>query len=126
MRGGAIPHGPKTATNHTIQVPKKVRRAALKMALTRRLEDEALWVLDKVELAEAKTRNVQAIVNAFGWGKVLLVLAEGDDTISRCARNIPGVLVLPVEGLNVYDILRHKDLAFTQGALDALQARLGS
>ncbi len=126
MRGGAIPHGPKSTANHTINVPKKVRRAALRMALTRRLEDQALWVLDNVELPEAKTRNFKAIVDAFGWDQVLLVLSDTDEAVSRSARNIPGVLVLPVEGLNVFDILRHKNLALTQGAVDALQARLGS
>jgi len=126
MRGGAIPHGPKKTANHAISVPKRVRRAALRMALTRRLEDQALWVLDNVELPEAKTRNFKAIVDAFGWDQVLLVLAEQDEAVSRSARNIPGVLVLPVEGLNVYDILRHKNLALTQGAVDALQTRLGS
>jgi len=126
MRGGAIPHGPKKTANHAISVPKRVRRAALRMALTRRLEDQALWVLDNVELAEAKTRNFKAIVDAFEWDQVLLVLAEQDEAVSRSARNIPGVLVLPAEGLNVYDILRYKNLALTQGAVDALQTRLGS
>ena len=65
-----------------------------------------------------------AIVDAFEWDQVLLVLSEQDEAVSRSARNIPGVLVLPVEGLNVYDILRHKNLVMTKSAVEAVTQRL--
>ncbi len=63
-------------------------------------------------------------MKTFEVGELLLVLPELDDTVARSARNIPGVKVLPVAGLNVYDILDHKNLALTTAALDAVVARL--
>ncbi len=123
-RGGGIVHGP-TPRSHAIDVPKKVRRAALRAALSRRVEDGTLWVLDRIELEEVKTRRFQEIVDAFDWDKVLVVLPVKDDGILRAARNIPGVAVLPVEGLNVYDVLRHRHLAVTAEAVPRIVERLG-
>jgi large subunit ribosomal protein L4 len=123
-RGGGIVHGPQVRS-HAFKVPKKVRRAALCSALSRRVQDERLWVLDKLELPEIKTRLMKQVLDTFGWDKVCIVLPEVDEIVRRSARNIPGLTVLPVEGLNVYDILRHGHLVVTVDALNALNERLG-
>jgi len=123
-RGGGVVHGP-VLRSHAIEVPKKVRSAALKAALSRRVEDGTFWVLDKIAIDEAKTRKFVEILRAFGWGKVLVVLPEKDDTILLSSRNIPGVTVLPAVGLNVYDILQHQHLVLTLGALERVVERLG-
>lgn len=123
-RGGGVVHGPQVRS-HAFKVPKKVRRAALCSALSRRVQDEALWVLDKLELPEIKTRLMKQVLDNFGWDKVCIVLPEVDEVVRRSARNIPGLTVLPVEGLNVYDILRHGQLVLTVDALARLDERLG-
>ncbi len=123
-RGGGVVHGP-VVRSHAFKVPKKVRRAALCSALSRRVQDEKLWVLDKLELPEIKTRLMKQVLDTFGWDKVCIVLPEVDETVRRSARNIPGLTVLPVAGLNVYDILRHGHLVVTVDALNRLYERLG-
>ncbi len=124
-RGGGRAFGP-TPRDHGHKVNKKVRRAALKSALSRRTEEGALTVFDAFTLPEIKTRNFVGVMDTFGFDDLLLVLSSKDETVSRSARNVPGVTVLPVEGLNVYDILRHKNLAVTRDAVDGIVARLGS
>jgi large subunit ribosomal protein L4 len=123
-RGGGVVHGPHVRS-HAHSLPKKVRRAALRCALSRRLAEARLVVLDKFELPEIKTRRVVEVLKRFEFADLLLVLPHADDTVARSARNIPGVTVLPVEGLNVYDVLRHANVAITTGALDGVVNRLG-
>ncbi len=125
FRGGGVVFGP-VPRSHAIKVPRKVRRAALRAALTRRLEEGALTVVDRFDLQEIKTRAMREILERFELDDVLIVLDAPDEVVSRSARNLPGVLVLPVEGLNVYDVLRHRALVFTRPAIDAVTARLGS
>ena len=122
-RSGGVVHGPHPRS-HAHKMPKKVRRAALKSALSRRAEENAVTVFDAFELAEIKTKAFVDVMKTFEMDEVLLVLTELDDTVARSARNIPGVKVLPVAGLNVYDILDHKNLAFTSAAVEAVVARL--
>jgi large subunit ribosomal protein L4 len=125
FRGGGVVHGPHNRS-HAHGLPKKVRAAALKSALSRRAEENALTVFDAFELNEIKTKAFVAVMNKFEFEDLLLVLHEKDETVARSARNIPGVKVLPVAGLNVYDILDHKNLALTTSAIDAVVARLGA
>jgi large subunit ribosomal protein L4 len=122
-RSGGVVHGPHTRS-HAHKMPKKVRRAALKSALSRRTEENAVTVFDAFELSEIKTKAFIDVMKTFEMDEVLLVLPELDSTVARSARNIPGVKVLAVAGLNVYDILDHKNLAFTSAAVDAVVARL--
>ena len=123
-RGGGVAHGP-VPRNHAIGVPKKVRATALKAALSRRLEDGSLWVLDRVVLDEIKTRKFVEILKAFGWEEALFVLPDQDECVSKASRNLPGVKVLPVVGLNVYDILSHRHLVMTIDAVERVVERLG-
>jgi len=125
FRGGGVVHGPHNRS-HAHDLPKKVRAAALKSALSRRTEENAVTVFDAFELNEIKTKAFVAVMNKFEFEDLLLVLHEKDETVARSARNIPGVKVLPVAGLNVYDILDHKNLALTTSAVDAVVARLGA
>jgi large subunit ribosomal protein L4 len=122
-RSGGVVHGPHNRS-HAHKMPKKVRRAALKSALSRRAEENAVTVFDVFELSEIKTKAFISVMETFEMDEILLVLPELDDTIARSARNIPGVKILPVAGLNVYDILDHKNLAFTTAAVEAVVARL--
>lgn len=123
FRGGGVVHGPHTRS-HAHNLPKKVRRAALKSALSRRTEENALTVFEAFELSEIKTRAFVDVMKKFEFEDLLLVLSEKDETVIKSARNISGVKVLPVEGLNVYDVLDHKNLAMTSAAVDAVVARL--
>ncbi|RME20132.1 MAG: 50S ribosomal protein L4 [Deltaproteobacteria bacterium] len=123
-RGGGVVHGPHPRS-HAHKLPKKVRRAALRSALSKRVQDEAVTVFDGFQLPEVKTRAFAKVMKTFDFDDLLLVLPERDEAIVRSARNIPGVTVLPVEGLNVYDVLKHKNLAMTKDAVDGVVARLG-
>ena len=124
MRGGGVVFGPHNR-DHSHKMPKKVRRAALKSALSRRAEEKAITVFDAFEMEAIKTRDFKAVMDNFGFDSLLLVLDSPSDTVSRSARNLPGVTVLPVTGLNVYDILNHKNLAMTKSAVEGVVARLG-
>ena len=123
-RGGGVVHGPQVR-NHAHKLPKKVRRAALRCALSRRCEESKLVVFDEFTLPEIKTKSFVSIMDSFSFDDLLLVLDEKDEVVARSARNIPRVTVLPVAGLNVYDVLRHQNLAVTRAAVDAILARLG-
>jgi large subunit ribosomal protein L4 len=122
-RGGGSVFGPQPRS-HAFSLPKKVRRAALKSALSRRVGENALFVLNELAFAEAKTRHFAGFMKNFGFESLLLVVPSADATIEKVSRNIPGVTVLPVEGLNVYDVLRHRNIALTQPAVAPIVERL--
>ncbi len=124
MRGGGVVFGPHNR-DHSHKMPKKVRRAALKSALSRRVEEKAMTVFDAFEMETIKTKDFKAVMDNFGFDSLLLILDSPSDTVSRSARNLPGVTVLPVTGLNVYDSLNHKTLALTKSAVEGVVARLG-
>ncbi len=124
--GGGTVFGPKPRS-YAFSIPKKVRKAALKSVLTSRVQEEALKVVDKIQLQEPKTRLFLEPLSALGLKdhKVLFVTPEKDETLTRSSRNIPQVLVLPVEGLNVYDLLRFDKLVLLQDTVPKLYERLG-
>jgi large subunit ribosomal protein L4 len=123
FRGGGKAFGPKPRS-HAIDLPKKVRALALKHALSSKAKTDALVVLDTCELKEAKTKELRSRFDKLGLGSALFVDgATVQDSFARAARNIPHVDVLPVQGINVYDILRHDKLVLTKAALEALEAR---
>ncbi len=122
-RGGGTVFGPQPRS-HSFLLPKKVRRAALRSALSRRCGEQALFVLDQVVLPEVKTKHFLSFMKSFGFQSLLLVVAQEDVAIRLASRNIPGVTVLPVAGLNVYDILRHRNIALTAPAIAPIVERL--
>ncbi|MBL8586086.1 MAG: 50S ribosomal protein L4 [Xanthobacteraceae bacterium] len=123
FRGGGRSFGP-VVRSHAIDLPKKVRALALKHALSAKVQDGGLIVLDKAAVADGKTKALKTRFAQLGLDNALIIDgAEPDPTFSLAARNIPNIDVLPVQGLNVYDILRRTKLVLTKAALDALEAR---
>ncbi len=121
--GGAKAHGPKPRS-HAIGMPKKMRALALKHALSAKAKAGELIVLDKAEVAEPKTKTVRDAFGRLGLANVLVIDgSEVNENFARAARNIPNVDVLPVQGINVYDILRRHNLVLTKAAVEALQER---
>ena len=123
FRGGGVAHGP-TPRSHDHELPKKVRRLALKHALSSKAKSGDLIVLD----AMAGDGKTSVLVKSFGQMGVANALMVGgaqvDENFGRAARNIPNIDVLPVQGINVYDILRRDKLVLSREAVDALQERL--
>jgi large subunit ribosomal protein L4 len=122
-RGGGTTFGP-VPRDHGFKLNKKVRKAALRSALSRRAQEGAVVVLDKLEVDEIKTRTVADLLTRFELSDALFVLPDRDDRFIRSARNLPAVTVLPTDGLNVYDVLHRRNLVLTQGALEAVTQRL--
>lgn len=124
MRGGGVVHGP-VVRDHGHDLPKKVRRLALKVALSSKAADGKLIVLDQAKVDSHKTKELAARFTALGWSNALIIDgAEMDTLFARAARNIPGVDLMSEQGANVYDILRRDTLVLTRGAVEALEARL--
>ena len=123
FRGGGRAHGP-VVRSHAHDLPKKVRVLGLKHALSAKAAASALFVLDQAVAAEPKTKALKAQFEKLGLANVLVIAgAEVDVNFGLAARNIPNVDVLPVQGINVYDILRRQTLVLTKDAVDALEAR---
>ncbi|MCB9676507.1 MAG: 50S ribosomal protein L4 [Alphaproteobacteria bacterium] len=122
-RGGGVVFGPEPR-DHAIGMNKKERRAALCSALSKRVADNALVVLDTLSFDAPKTKQVVDLLQRFEMGSALLVLPEGDDAVEKSARNLPNVTVIRSGGVNVYDILRRDNLVITQDAVEALTKRL--
>jgi large subunit ribosomal protein L4 len=123
FRGGGKAFGPKPR-DHAIELPKKVRALALRHALSSKAKTDTLVVIENCELKGGKTKELKSRFAKLGLGSALIVDgAEVHDAFARAARNIPKVDVLPVQGINVYDILRHDTLVLTKAALEALEAR---
>jgi len=124
QRGGGVVFGP-TPRDHAHDLPKKVRRLALKTALSAKREAGELVIIEKAELAEPKTKALVQSAAKLGWRGALIIDGEAvDSNFSRAAKNIGGLDVLPSRGANVYDILRHKQLVLTRAAVDQLVDRL--
>jgi large subunit ribosomal protein L4 len=126
--GGGAFFGP-VPRDYTHELPKMVRRAALRSALSLRQREGALLVTESIEVADGKTRTGIAALNGLGLDgtqNVLVVLEQANPGIERALRNLRWARVLLVAGLNTYDILRHKKLVLTRGALDAIHARFAA
>ena len=123
FRGGAVIFGP-VVRSHEFDLQKKVRRLALKTALSAKQAEGKLVVVDEARLDEAKTKALRARFDALGWASVLIIDGALDEGFARAARNLPKVDVLPEQGANVYDILRRDTLVLTRAAVQQLEARL--
>jgi large subunit ribosomal protein L4 len=119
--GGGIAFGP-TPRKYGFELPRKVRRLALRSALTAKLQAGEIVVLDRLEFAEPKTKlMVETLANLNVSEKALVVLPEFNETIAKSGRNIPGVLVEAAAGVNVYDVLNCGKLVMTQAAVEKVQ-----
>ena len=123
FRGGGRAFGP-VVRSHAHDLPKKVRALALKHALSAKVKDSTLIIVDDVKLAEGKTKSLVERFEKMGLLSALIIGgAELDVNFARAARNIPQIDVLPIQGINVYDILRRDKLVLTRATIDALEAR---
>jgi len=121
--GGSRAFGP-VVRSHATSLPKKVRALALKHALSSKVKDGALIVLDAATLKEAKTAALRAQFDKLGLKSALVIAGpEVDGSFRLAARNIPGIDVLPNAGLNVYDVLRRDVLVLTKAAVEGIEAR---
>ncbi|MDK2955111.1 MAG: large subunit ribosomal protein [Desulfovibrionales bacterium] len=122
-RGGGTIFGPQPRS-YDIKVNRKVKRLALRMALSSRLAEENLMVLDAITLPEIKTKGFAKVAADLGLKKALIVFKDLDNNLVLSARNIPGVTTLSADQLNVYDVLRHPQLVFLKAAVEDVQERL--
>lgn len=123
FRGGGKAFGPVTRS-HAHDLPKKVRALALRHALSAKAKSDALIVVDAIKADEPKTKALVERFGKLGLANALIVDgAEIETNFALAARNIPQVDVLPIQGINVYDILRRDTLVLTRAAVDALEAR---
>jgi large subunit ribosomal protein L4 len=114
--GGGVVFGPHQR-DYSYSVPKKVRRSALKSALTVRYTGSQMKILDKLVLENFSTKTIKGIVDILKLTKPLFIIDKKDEIIEKSVRNIPFVKVLRTDGLNVYDIIKHEQLVFTLDAL---------
>ena len=125
FQGGGVVFGP-VPRGYSHKLPKKVRAAALKSALSQRVQDSAITIVDELSVDGFKTKRIVEILTTLGLaeGTTLIVIEEANSTVEASARNLPGVSVVRTEGVNVYDLLRHKNVLMTKSAIEKLQARL--
>ncbi len=124
FRGGGKQFGPKPRS-HAIDLPKKVRVLALRHALSAKAKSKELVVLEKAEMKQPRTGGLRKQLEKLGLASALIVDgAEVEKNFGLAARNISGIDVLPVQGINVFDILRREKLVLTKSAVEALEARL--
>jgi large subunit ribosomal protein L4 len=123
FRGGGRSFGP-VVRSHAIGLPKKVRALALKHVLSAKAKDGGIIVLDKASVQDGKTGTLAKSLGKLGLVSALIIDgAEVEANFALAARNIPNIDVLPVQGINVYDILRRQKLVLTKAAVEALEAR---
>jgi large subunit ribosomal protein L4 len=123
FRGGGRAFGP-VVRSHEIGLPKKMRALALKHALSAKAKDGGIIVIEKASVKDGKTKQLASHFEKLGWSSALIIDgAEIEQSFRAAARNIPNVDVLPIQGINVYDIMRRGKLVLTKAALDALEAR---
>lgn len=123
MRGGATIFGP-VVRSHATKLTKKFRQLALKTALSSKQKSGDLVILKDAKVKAPKTSELTKQFAKLGWIKPLIIDATVDENFAKAARNVKHVDVLPGAGVNVYDILRHKELVLTEAALTSLQERL--
>jgi large subunit ribosomal protein L4 len=121
--GGSVAHGPRVRS-HAHDLPKKLRRLGLAHALSSKVKSDAVIVLDAAELEGPRTKELSGKLTGLGIANALIIGGvKLNENFVRAARNIPNVDVLPVAGLNVYDILRRDQLVVTRDALEGIRAR---
>jgi large subunit ribosomal protein L4 len=116
-KGGGIVFGP-TPRSYSFKLPRKVRRLAIKSALSSKVVDNQIIVLDQLSLSQPKTKDIAKILNNLKVSrKALVVTADFDNNVALSARNIPGVKFVSAEGINVLDVMKHDQLIITKDAV---------
>ncbi|MBL6994618.1 50S ribosomal protein L4 [Desulfobacula sp.] len=122
-KGGGVIFGP-SPRSYAIKVPKKVKKLALKMALSSKVEDNTIYIIDDFNLETIKTREFVNVLNALDLSDLLIVSDAEEATLLLSSRNIPDVKVIKTEGLNVYDILKFKNLLLVESTIKNIEGRL--
>jgi len=123
LRGGGSIFGPNPRS-YSYKVPKKIRKQALKMALSSKTQANNLLVLDKFELEKARTKGFTAVLDNLKVKKALIVTENVNENLELSSRNVPGVKVMRYEGLNVYDILKYEKLILLATSIKGIEGRL--
>lgn len=125
LKGGGVVFGPHPRS-YEKKVPKKVRKLALKMALTSKLLESELMVLNQFEMEQIKTKDFTATIQSLKAANALIVTAEQNQNLELSSRNVPGIKVMRLDGLNVYDILKYEKLVLLEDAIKGIEGRLQS
>jgi large subunit ribosomal protein L4 len=123
LRGGGVVFGPDSRS-YSYSVPKKIRKLALKMALSSKLQEKNLLVLERFDLEQVKTKEFVKVITALNVRNVLIVIEKKNEPLELASRNVPTVKVLRSEGLNVYDILRYENLILLESSISHIEGRL--
>ncbi|MFW6324295.1 MAG: 50S ribosomal protein L4 [Desulfovibrionales bacterium] len=121
--GGAVSHGP-TTRDYSIKVNRKIKSLAMKMALSARLAEEKLMVVDALSMPEIRTKSFCKVKDTLGLKKALIVVSEEDNNLRLSARNIPGIKILHQKNLSVYDVLAYDQLILMPQVVENIQERL--
>ena len=122
-RGGGVTFGPKPR-DYSFKLNRKVRKQAIAMAISARLQEGNLVVVDEFVMDAIKTKDFVEIMKGFDFENCLLVTEEKNENLNKSARNVNGFKVMNTEGLNVYDILLHKKLMLVRPAIESIEKRL--
>jgi len=123
MVGGGVAHGPKPR-DYSYTVPKKVRRAALRSAVSLRAQNNQLFILENLDLPEIKTKGLKALFDNFELTDALVIDVDGNQNLQLSCRNLPKFQAMVPAGLNVYDLLRFNNLILSEEAAKAIETRL--
>lgn len=121
--GGGAAFGP-TPRDYNFKLNRKVKKAALRSALSARFKEEKLTILNALELEKISTKAFDEILKRFDLSNVLVVIDGSNPNVELSARNLPHVKVLRAEGVNVYDVMKHRSLVLTEGAVSQLEGAL--
>ena len=123
LRGGGVVFGPDNRS-YSYKVPKKKRKLALKMALSSKLKDQKIILLDQLEMEKIKTKAFVEIINTLDAKNALIVTEKKNENLELSSRNVPGIKVMRTEGINVYDILKYKYLVLLESSVNEIEGRL--
>ncbi len=122
-RGGAVVFGPQPR-DYGFKINKKIRRLALRMALSARLASDTLMVVKSLDMPEVKTKRFAEIAGILGLKKALIIAPELEKNLALSARNIPGITLTTPDRLSVYEIMKHKQLVLLEGAVETVAVRV--
>ena len=123
LRGGGVVFGPDNRS-YSYKVPKKKRKLALKMALSSKLKNHKIIVLDQFELEKVKTKAFIKVINTLDVNNALIVTEKKNENLDLSSRNVPDIKVMRTEGINVYDILKYKYLVLLESSINEIERRL--
>ncbi len=124
-RGGGVAFGPKPR-DYSFKLNRKVKKQAIAMAMSARLQEGNLIILDDFSMDRIKTKDFVGIMDILDADNALIIADNGNEQLDKSSRNVNGYKVLPVDGLNVYDILLHKKLILVQPVIESLEKRLAA